>query len=307
MASLVAEPSTAARQHRLHVLAAFFAIYIVWGSTYLAIRVVVHELPPLFAAGSRFLIAGAILYVFMRASGAVRPSRAEWRGLVLLGALMFLAPYSALFWAERSLPSGIAAVLVATVPVWTALLQMFVFRREPVSGSLLAMIAIGLAGVSILTFDATRGQPNVLACLVVLASEISWALGTILTTQLTLPESKSLSAGAQMLIGGVMLLLGAVAIGEVPPWPHVSTTALAALAYLIVAGSLIAFTAYEWLLTQLPTTTVTSYAYVNPVVAMAIGFSIGGETVTARSLVGSAIVIASTMLLLLRTPPRPKA
>jgi drug/metabolite transporter (DMT)-like permease len=175
---------------------------------------------------------------------------------------------------------------------------MFVFRRQPVRAGLIVGTVIGLTGVALLTFDSTSGQPNMLACLVVLVSEISWAIGTILTTELALPASKPLNAGAQMLTGGVMLLFCSVLFGEIPPIPHASPTVLAALLYLIVAGSLIAFTAYEWLLTQLPATTVTSYAYVNPIVAMAIGYGIGGEVLSTRSLAGTVLILASTVQLL---------
>jgi drug/metabolite transporter (DMT)-like permease len=283
---------------RVQILLAFFAIYIVWGSTYLAIRVAVHEVPPLFAAGVRFVIAGAVLYAWSSLRGERSPTRLEWRNIWILGALMFLAAYSALFWAEQSLPSGVASVLVATVPVWTAALEIFVFRRQQLRGMFVATIALGLVGVTILTFDPSSGRPNVVACVIVLASEIAWSLGTILTTTMVLPPSKLIGAGAQMLTGGVMLLLCSAIAGEIPPWPHVSPTAAGAIAYLIVAGSLIAFTAYEWLLAQVPTTTVTSYAYVNPVVAIAIGYLFGGETIGIRTLVGSLLVLTSTIALL---------
>ena len=278
---------------------AFFAIYVVWGSTYLAIRVAVDTVPPLFAAGIRFTIAGISLFGWSQLRGARAPSRLEWRNLTILGALMFLASYSGLFWAERTLPSGIASVLVATIPVWTALLEIVVFKRQRLEWTLAVSIALGLAGVIMIAIDSTSsGHVNLLPCLAILASEIAWSTGTIITTMMKLPESKATSAGAQMMIGGVMLLGLSAAVREFPPIPHISTTAWLAIGYLIVAGSLVAFTAFQWLLTQMPTTVVTSYAYVNPVIALMVGYFLGGEVIGPRAIAGSALVLVSTMALM---------
>ena len=283
------------------VLLAFFAIYFLWGSTYLAIRVAVQTVPPLFAAGVRFMIAGAVLYPWARMRGESSPTRRQWRNLAGLGALMFLAPYGGLFWAEKSLPSGIAAVLVATIPFWTAMLQIFIFRRQQLHWALLASIALGVGGVMVLALGRNEGQLAWPACLAILGSEISWSLATVLTTVVSLPRSKLISSGAQMLFGGAMLLLCSALFGELRPLPHVSVKAAGAIAYLIVAGSLLAFTAYIWLLDRMPATTVTSYAYVNPVVALLIGHWLGSEALGARTIVGSTLVLASVATLIRRT------
>jgi drug/metabolite transporter (DMT)-like permease len=283
----------------MKLAAAFFAVYVVWGSTYLAIRIAVETVPPLFAAGIRFAIAGVTLFGWSQLRGARAPSRLEWRNLTILGALMFLASYSGLFWAERTLPSGIASVLVATIPVWTALLEILVFKRQRLEWTLAAAIALGLGGVVMIALDsASAGSVNLLPCLAILGSEIAWSSGTIITTMVKLPESKATSAGAQMMIGGVMLVVLSGAVREIPPLPHISTPAWLAIAYLIVAGSLVAFTAFQWLLTQMPTTVVTSYAYVNPVIALMIGYFLGGEVIGARAIAGSALVLVSTMALM---------
>src|SRR4051812_19452247 len=158
------------RGQRARIILAFAAIYVLWGSTFLAIRVVVDTVPPLFAAGVRFTIAGAVLFAWARLRGAARPTPAQWRRLVFLGVLMFVLTYSVLFWAEQSIPSGVASVLVATVPLWTAVLEMFVFRSEPARAATLAAIVLGLAGVAVLAFDPTGGRINVLACLVLTAA-----------------------------------------------------------------------------------------------------------------------------------------
>ncbi|HEY7286099.1 MAG TPA: EamA family transporter [Vicinamibacterales bacterium] len=287
------------------LVAAFFAIYVVWGSTYLAIRVAVDTVPPLFAAGIRFAIAGIGLFGWSQLRGARAPSRLEWRNLTMLGALMFLASYSGLFWAERTLPSGIASVLVATIPVWTALLEIVVFKRQRLQWTLAVAIAMGLGGVVMIAIDSTSaGNVNLLPCLAILGSEIAWSSGTIVTTMVKLPESKTTSAGAQMMIGGVMLIALSGIVREIPPLPHISTTAWLAIAYLIVAGSLVAFTAFQWLLTQMPTTVVTSYAYVNPVIALLVGYFLGGEIIGVRAMAGSGLVLVSTVALMKsRTTP----
>jgi drug/metabolite transporter (DMT)-like permease len=291
--------SSSSKGHRVRLVLAFFAIYVLWGSTYLAIRVAVETVPPLFAAGVRFVIAGAVLFLWARIRGHSPPSRREWRNVTILGALMFLLTYSVLFWAEKSIPSGIASVLVATVPLWTALLEMFVFEGEPRRWTTLGAIALGLVGVGVLAFDPHGGGIDLLACLVVTASQVSWSLGTALTTRMRLPESHLVSAGGQMLTGGVMILACSVIFGEVPPVPEVDLRAAAAIAYLIVAGA-IAFTAYVWLLGHASATKITSFAYVNPVVALAIGYELGGERVGARTIIGVVLVLASTVAILRR-------
>ena len=282
----------------LRLFLAFFAIYVLWGSTYLAIRVAVSAVPPLFAAGVRFAIAGTALFLWVRLRGGAAPTRLEWWNLSILATLMFLIAYSGLFWAEQTVPSGVASLIVATVPMWTAVLEICVFKRQRMQWTLVAVIALGVAGVAVLALDRRVTGVNAFACLAILASDLAWSLGTVLTTRLALPSSKMLGAGAQMMIGGGMLLICSLAIGEMPPWPHVSMATAAAIAYLIVAGSLIAFTAYQWLLTQLPATKVTSYAYVNPVVALAIGHWLGGEAINAKTIVGSIMILASTVALL---------
>jgi drug/metabolite transporter (DMT)-like permease len=288
------------RGNRVRIVLAFAAIYILWGSTYLAIRVAVETVPPLFAAAVRFVIAGAVLFAWARLRGAAAPTRRQWPRIVLVAALMFLVTYGVLFWAERSIPSGVASVLVATVPLWTALLEMLVFRREPRAWTTLGAVALGLAGVAVLVLDPAGGRIDVLACLAVTASQVTWSLGTALATTLDLPESDLIGAGAQMFAGGGMLLSASLLVGEVPPLPAISLAAAAAIAYQVVAGSLIAFTAYVWLLSRVAATKVTSYAYVNPVVALLIGHEIGGERIGVRTIAGVVLVLASTVALMRR-------
>ncbi len=282
----------------LQLILAFFAIYFIWGSTYLSIRILVETVPPLFAAGVRFSIAGLMLFAWSLLRGERVPSRLEWRNLCIMGALMFLGAYAGLFWAEKTIPSGVASVLVATIPVWTSIFEIFVFKKSRLRASLIVAIALGLAGVVILASNTGVGKVSMLACLAVLGAEISWSFGTVLSKGLALPSSKTMSAAGQMMTGGAFLLLFSALAGELRVAPHFSARAAATLLYLIIAGSLLAFTAYVWLLGRLPATKVASYAYVNPVVALAVGYWFGGEALTLRTIAGAALILASVLLLL---------
>jgi drug/metabolite transporter (DMT)-like permease len=293
------EDSAIAQQssERLLTIFAFGAIYLIWGSTFLAIRVAVATVPPLFAAGVRFFLAGAALYLWARSRGGAKPSRLEWRNLCIQGAFLFLIAYSGLFWAEKTMPSGIASVLVATIPVWTGLLQVCVLRKEPFRWALVAGIVLGLTGVVVLAFDASAGL-SLAPCLAVLMAQISWSIGTVLSKVLVLPKSMPTSSGAQMLVGGVMLLICSALLGEWRPLPRVSPPAAWAILYLAVAGSMVAFTAYVWLLNRMRATVVTSYAYVNPVVALIVGHWFGNEALGVRTAVGAGLVLLSVLVVM---------
>ena len=298
------ENGTAGEHNPVATGAAFFAIYFVWGSTYLAIRVLVETVPPLYAAGLRFSAAGICLYAWSRARGVPSPSPQQWRQLSMLGVLMFLFAYSGLFWAEKTILSGVASVLVATIPVWTALFEIFIFKRDKLRGAVAAALAIGFGGVTLLAWRGGSAGIGLLPCLAIMAAEISWSFGTVLSKSFALPSYKPMSAGCQMLTGGVMLLAASAVTGELHPWPHLNARATLALLYLIVAGSILAFTAYTFLLARLPATRVSSYAYVNPVVALALGYWFGGEALPLRTLLGAALVLASVLLLLVKVKPR---
>ena len=280
---------------------AFAAIYLLWGATFLAIRIAVLEMPPFFSAGLRFLIAGALLYGFMRLRGHPAPTVAQWRTIAVTALCMFVATYAALFWAEQYVPSGIAAVIEATLPVTTIALEVFIFRQQPFRWGLLGAVALGFAGVAWLLVRGGDEPFAALPCLVILAGGIAWSLGAVLTRSLPRPASPALAAGAQMMLGGAVLLALSQATGELHSFPHISLRAGLALSYLIVAGSLLGFTAYVWLLTHLPATRVASHAYVNPLVAVALGYFVGGEALTVRTILASTLVVASVFLIL-KTP-----
>ncbi|MGP0075388.1 MAG: EamA family transporter [Bryobacteraceae bacterium] len=296
--TVIEDPASGiAKRFNSRVLLAFFAIYVLWGTSFLAIRIAVLEVPPLFAAGTRFFTAGIVLYAFMRFRGRPRPTASQWRSLAIIGLLMFVAEYGPLFWAEKYVPSGIASVLEATLPLITMALETWVFRRHRFRWPLLAAILLGFCGVSVLLFR-NGGHFGILPCVAILAGATAWSLGAVLNRSLDMPESKPLASGGAMVLGGGMLLLLSASFGELHPFPHVSLRAALALLYLVVCGSLLGFTAFVWLLARMPATRVASHAYVNPVVAVSLGYFVAGEEITARTLVGTLLVLAGVVLIL---------
>jgi drug/metabolite transporter (DMT)-like permease len=278
---------------------AFAVIYLVWGSTYLAIRVVVASMPPLLAAGIRFVLAGTLLYAWARFRGGAAPSRREWKSVLIIGALMFFGCYGCLFWAEQTLPSGLAAVLVAMLPLWTLVLEVLFLRTQRLTPPLCLGLVLGFAGVVVISGRGTTGA-QLLPALIVIASNLCWAIGSILSKRLELPRALSVSAGAQMMAGGWMLLLASLVSGEWRAAMAPSANAVLGLIYLIVAGSIAAFSAYVWLLHRMGPTRVSSYAYVNPVIALALGYFFGGERFQRAAILGSLLVLASVVLILSR-------
>ena len=303
---------TAARPASWKILLAFAVIYFVWGSTFLAIRVGVHEVPPFLLAAIRFSVSGIVLYGWMRLKGTPSPSRREWAGATLLGTLIFLVDYGCLFWAEQRVPSGIAAVVLATIPVFITLLEIIFLRTQRLTVRLGLALLVGLCGVAILTvhsFSFGEVPINRAGALALLVAAFTWSVATILTRRLPLPASKPMSAAAQMITGGVQLLILATVSGEFVGFrvQAVSWNAWFALTYLIVAGSIVGFTAYVWLLHHESPTKVGTYAYVNPVVAVVLGYFLGGEAVGPRTLVGALCVLASVITITTTQKPEAKA
>lgn len=295
-----AEPPTAG-SFRIRLVMAFFAIYFLWGTTFLAIRIAVEQLPPLFAAGSRFFVAGIVLLGFMLARGEARPTARQWRNLLVLSFLMFVAEYGPLFWAEKYVPSGVVSVLAATIPILTLVLEIFVLRQQKWRLNLAAATVLGFAGVGVLLMPGEGQHFPVVPCLAILCGCTTWSLGSVLSRSMDLPGARPVTAGATMILGGVILLLISAALGEMHPMPHVSLRAGLALLYLIVFGSLLAFTAFVWLLAHMSATRVASHAYVNPIVAVALGYFAAGEPVTVRTLAGTALVLISVIMILRRS------
>ncbi len=293
---------TTAHRPTWKTLLAFGIIYFVWGSTFLAIRIGVQEVPPFLLAGMRFSIAGLVLYGWTTAKGEQSPSGRQWASVSLLAILIFVLDYGLLFWAEQRVPSGIAAVMLATIPVFMALSEIIFLRTQRLTVRLAMALLIGIGGVAVLMSGSLNlgGEPiNMAGAIALIVAAMSWSVASALTRKLPLPASKVMSSGAQMLAGGVLLGLTALALGEFrdfDPWT-VSRGAWFALLYLIVAGSIIAFTAYVWLIHHESPTKVGTYAYVNPVVAVLLGYFLGGESLGLRTVLGTVFVLISVVVI----------
>jgi drug/metabolite transporter (DMT)-like permease len=283
-------------------LVAFAIIYLVWGSTFLAIRVGVREVPPFLLAAMRFLAAGGVLYAWTVARGERSPTRREWASASVLAVLIFVIDYGLLFWAEQRVPSGIAAVMMATIPVFMSLSEIVILRTQRLTLRLAVALLIGIGGVAVLMSaslnlgGAPIDRPGAVALIV---AAISFSVSSALTRKLPLPSSKVMSSGAQMLAGGIFLTLAAASLGEFRNFhpAAVSRAAWLALVYLIVAGSIVAFTAYVWLIHHESPTKVGTYAYVNPVVAVLLGYFMGGEALGLRTILGTLFVLISVVVI----------
>ena len=283
-------------------LSAFAIIYFVWGSTFLAIRIGVREVPPFLLASMRFLIAGLILLAWMLARGEPSPTRRQWASAFAIALLIFVGDYGLIFWAEQRVPSGLTAVMMATIPAFMALSEIIFLRTQRLTLRLTFALLIGLAGVAVLVSRGLNlgGAPiDAAGAITLIFASISWSVGSILTRKLPLPPSKVMSSGAQMFTGGILLALTASMLGEFHRFypASVSRGAWLSLAYLIVAGSIIAFTAYVWLIHRESPTKVGTYAYVNPVVAVLIGYFLAGEPLGPRTILGTLLILLSIIVI----------
>ena len=283
-------------------LLAFGIIYFVWGSTFLAIRVGVREVPPFLLAGMRFLVAGLVLYGWTIARGERSPTARQWASVSVIAVVIFVLDYGLLFWAEQRVPSGITAVMMATIPAFMALSEVIFLKTQKLTARLAVALSIGLGGVAVLTshsLDVGGAPIDTRGAVALLVASVSWSIASALMRTLPLPSSKVLSSGAQMMTGGVFLLLTAAALGEFRGFhaSRVSREAWLSLAYLTVAGSIVAYTAYVWLIHHESPTKVGTYAYVNPVVAVLVGYFLGGEGLGARTILGTAFVLISVVVI----------
>jgi drug/metabolite transporter (DMT)-like permease len=290
---------------RIKIAAGLIAVYLTWGSTYLAVRLAIETVPPFLMVGLRSLAAGLLLCAFARAGGAGLPSRAEWRGALIVGLLFFVGCHGLLAWAQRGVESGFAALMLATVPLFVSLIDLLCGARP--SGRLAAALAIGFLGVALLIgasqgVSASGSDPLAVAALLV--SALSWALGSVLARRLALPKSVTLAAGLELLLGGAVLLCVSAARGELTGFEvgAVSLRSALALAWLALLGSVFGFTVYGWLLRVAAPTRVATYAYVNPVVALALGWWLLDEPVSVAMLVASALILAAVGVALTDQP-----
>ncbi|HEY2065524.1 MAG TPA: EamA family transporter [Gemmatimonadaceae bacterium] len=288
---------------RARLVAAFAAVYLIWGSTYLAIRFAVETLPPLLMVGARFVIAGTIMLLWARLRGrSLWPTAMEWRTGFVSGALMLFGGNGAVVWAEQTVPSGIAALLVAVVPLWMVLLDWLRPGGRRPATLVFPGLALGLLGLVLLVGpDAFRGSGDIklAGAGVLMVGSLSWAIGSLYTQRAPKPSSGAIGAGTQMVAGGVCSLLVGLATGELPALDlaHASTRSVFSLLYLITFGSLIGFTAYLYMLAHTTAAKAATYAYVNPIVAVLLGWWLAGEPVSMRTLVAAGVILAGVAII----------
>lgn len=283
------------------LIAAFAAVYLIWGSTYLAIRYAIETIPPLLMMGLRHLTAGTLLYVWTRSRGTPAPRLREWFYPALIGMLLFLGGHGSLAWAEQHVPSGIAALLVATLPMWIVVLARMWGTERHISRSSLIGLVLGFIGVLVLFGpDALHhnGELNLVGAGAVLFGTFIWAAGTIWMRNVKMPESPVLSSSMQMLAGGASLVIAATIAGETRGFHVTNVSALSwlSLAYLIVFGSIIAFTAYTWLHMVAPPSRVATYAYVNPLVAVLLGWALASEPTSVFTWIAMLVILGGVAL-----------
>jgi drug/metabolite transporter (DMT)-like permease len=291
---------------RWKIVIAFFAVYVFWGMTYLAMRVAVEDIPPYLMAGSRFLLAGAVLYAWARRAGDQPPSPQHWRGAAIVGAFLLLGGNASVAWAEQRVPSGLAALLIGVMPIWMVGLE-WVRRGSRPSKQVVAGLLLGAVGVGLLVLPQGSGNDmDLVGAAVLILAAASWAWGSVISKSASLPKSPFLATSLEMIAGGVLCLLVGVLSGELREFSLSEVSARAALAwlYLVVFGSLVAFTAYIWLLGVTSIAKVGTYAYVNPIVAVLLGWAVLGEPVTLRTVVAAAVILLGVALVNLEWGPK---
>ena len=297
------------------ILAAFAVVYLVWGSTYLAIRVAVATLPPFLLSGTRFVAAGLLLYAWARVRGALVPGRREWLASLAIGILLVAGANAVVGWAEQRVPSGLAALIVAGMPLWVALFQRVGPDTKSLGAARVAGLLLGFAGLVVLLSGGgaagacpgglaaclgKHASPATIPMLALVGASMSWALGSVLSRRVPLPADKTLASAMSMLAGGVVTLGIGAAAGELSAFEaaRVSAVSVAAWAYLVVFGSMLGFTCFTWLVSVVDPTRVATYAYVNPVVALFLGWWLAGEPLGARTLVAAPIILLGLVLVL---------
>ncbi|HXT42318.1 MAG TPA: EamA family transporter [Candidatus Angelobacter sp.] len=297
------------RASRGPVIAAFAAIYLIWGSTYLGIRFAVETLPPFLMGGARFLTAGLILYTWLRVTGTLSPSLVNWRHAALASTLLLGVGNGAVNWAEQKVSSGLTALIIAGTPVWFALFDwLWPGGTRPTRQTILG-IAVGFAGVLVLVGSRSTlhgGATDFTGVVVLVCASVAWAVGSLYTKYAPKPESPMMVAAQQMIAGGIILSLTGLATGEAATFDaaRVSTRSLAAFVYLTLIGSLLGFSVYAWLLKATTPARLSTYAYVNPVIAVFLGWALGGEVLTAQMLMAAAVIVFGVVVITARrTPP----
>jgi drug/metabolite transporter (DMT)-like permease len=286
---------------QLAIWTAMVAIYLVWGSTYLAIRFAVTTIPPFYMASARFLLAGSVLFLFRRLSGDPLPRLKEWRSAGIIGLFLLLGGNGGLVWAEQRIPSSLAALLVGTVPLWMVMIDALKPGGKWPRWQVMIGVVIGFGGIALLFWPGQMvggSKVDLTGALVVLIGSIAWAIGSLYARKASLPSSPLLGTSMEMLIGGISLLLVGTLAGEANQinLQVITTQSFLGVGYLVVFGSLVGFAAYTWLLRVAPTSLVSTYAYINPLVAILLGYLFANETLSIRTLIAAAIILGSVVL-----------
>jgi drug/metabolite transporter (DMT)-like permease len=300
-------PAPAPAPRKSAIVLAFAALYLIWGSTYLAILLAIRSIPPLLMAGTRFVLAGFILYFAARLGGAVRSKPGDWRTALIVGACLLLGGNGGVTLAEQYVPSGLAALLVATVPLYIALLSwLFGMAERPGLVKVLGL-AGGFVGVAVLIgpalrFSANSESPHAwIGMSILLCSSLIWSAGSLYSRHAQQAGSPFLAAGQQMLCGGCLLIIAGLATGELRQFDprQISMVSLGAFVYLVLIGGIIGYVSYAWLLRHCDPAKVATYAYVNPIVAILLGTMFAGETLTLRTLLGAGLIIGSVAVVIM--------
>lgn len=289
---------------RITILAAFAAIYLIWGSTYLAIKYAVETVPPFLMTGARFFVAGGLLYAWSAARGndsSVRIGRRGWRDVFIVGALLIVGGTALVGWAETDVPSGMTSLVLATTPLWMVLLESAQARTRP-APRVLAGVAVGLVGLLVLVWPSlsdAAGGVSLLGVGALTLSALLWSIGALYSRRAPLPVSPTRSTALQMMAGALLSALAGIALGEHRELSLAAITPVSAIAigYLIVAGALVGFSAYLWLMRVSTPSRVATHAYVNPVVAVLLGWAVAGESVTGMTLIAMAVIVAAVVLI----------
>lgn len=295
-AAIVRVSTPPALATRWQLVAGFLVIYLVWGSTYLAIRWGVATIPPFGMGAARFLLAGVSLFVWCRVRGAEKPTKAQWKASAIIGAMLLFVGNGAVSWASQRVSSGLTSVLVATVPLWLVLCELWQGIRPDVVKVI--GVLIGLGGVAMLVMPTGGATATVdpLGAVVLAIGSLSWTIGSLYSRSARQAPSPALAIAMQMLVGGSLLLLLSLVVGEWSTMPHVSLRSAASLLYLIVFGSLIGFSTYMWLLRVASPAAVGTYAYVNPAVAVLLGVVLGGERLPAQAVAAMSVIIGGVAM-----------
>lgn len=298
MNNVSAGPTGTRQASMLHIAIALGAVYVIWGSTYLAIRFAIETIPPFLMAGTRYLTAGILIYGWSRLRGAPRPTLIQWRSALILGAFLLLVGNGAVVWAEQHVDSGLAALLISTEPLWIVILVWLRTGRKRPDWRVIAGLVLGFVGLMLLVRPGS-GSINALGAGALVLASLSWAWGSIYGQRAPLPTSPLATTGMQMLSGGTLLFLTSALTGEFSRFAPAAVTAksLLALGYLIVFGAIVAFTAYVWLLRVAPPVLVSTYAYVNPVVAVLLGWFFAGEPLTLKTVGAAAVILTGVALI----------